>query len=103
MIQKSEDKDSATSGTAGAHVEDSTTSEDTTAPSREASLGVHVSETSQATSPPPRTVGQILGAHPINDTFWKNANPTDVSVDTVNSEEQMTGSHITKFHTHEDK
>ena len=54
---KYEDKDNATSGTAGAHIEDSTTNEDTTAPSGEASLGAHVSETSQATSPPPRTVG----------------------------------------------
>ena len=26
-----------------------------------------------------------------------------MSVDTVNSEEQMAGSHITEFHTHEDK
>ena len=33
----------------------------------------------------------------------KNTNPTDVLVDTVNSEEQMTGSHITKFHTPKDE
>ena len=57
------------SGTAGAHVEDSITNENTTAPSGEASLGAHVSETNLATSPPPRTVKQILGAHPIDDTF----------------------------------
>ena len=44
-----------------------------------------------------------MGAHDIDDTFWENTNPTDVSIDTVNSEEQMTGSHITKFHTPEDK
>ena len=54
---KPEDKDNATSGTAGTYVEDSTPSEDTTAPSREASLGAHVLETSRATSPPPRTAG----------------------------------------------
>ena len=30
-------------------------------------------------------------------------NPTDVSIDTVNSEEKMAGSHITKFHTHKDE
>ena len=64
---------------------------------------------------------QILGAHPINDTFWdntnladvsvdtvnseeqKNTDPTDVSIDTVNSEEQMAGSHITEFHTPKDE
>ena len=48
-------------------------------------------------------VGEILGAHDIDDTFWENTNPTDVSIDTVNSEEQMAGSHITEFHTPEDK
>ena len=72
---KSEDKDNATSGTARTHVEDSTPSEDTTTPSGEASLGAHVSETSREISPPPRTVGQILGAHPIDDSFWENTNP----------------------------
>ena len=48
-------------------------------------------------------VEEILGAHPIDDTFWDNTNPADVSVDTVNSEEQMAESHITEFHTPEDK
>ena len=100
---KSEDKDNVTSCTAGAHVEDSTPNEDTTAPSGEANLGAHVSEISQATSPPPCTIEDILGAHPMNDTFWENTNPTDVSIDTVNNEEQMAGSHITKLHTPEDK
>ena len=85
------------------NVEDSTINEDTTAPSGEASLGAHVSETNQATFPPPCTMEQILEAHPIDDTFWENTNPTDVQIDTVNSEEQMAGSHITKFHTPEDK
>ena len=40
-------------------------------------------------------VDEILGAHPVNDDFWDNTNPTDVSIDTVNSEEKMAGSHIT--------
>ena len=48
-------------------------------------------------------VEEILGVHPVNDDFWDNTNPTDVSIDTVNSEEKMGGSHITKFHKHEDK
>ena len=68
-----------------------------------ASLGAHVSETSQATSHPTRTVEEILGAHPIDDTLWDNINPADVSVDTINSEKQMAGSHITEFHTLKDK
>ena len=43
---KSEEKDSNTGGTAGAHVEDTTTNEDSTAPSRGATLlGAHVLET----------------------------------------------------------
>ena len=41
-----------------------------------------------------------MGAHPIDDDdFLGNTNPTDVSIDTENSEEIMAGSHITKFHT----
>ena len=100
---KPEDKDSNTGGTDGAHVEDTTTDEDTTPPSGGASLRAHVSEKNQASSHPPRTVDEVLGAHPVNDDFLDNSNPTDVSIDTVNSEEKMTGSYITKSHTHEDK
>ena len=44
-----------------------------------------------------------MGAHPIDGTFWENTNPADVSIDTMNSEEQMAGSHTTKSHTHKDK
>ena len=39
----------------------------------------------------------------MDDNFCDNPNPTDVSVDTVNSKEQIEQSHITEFHTHEDK
>ena len=66
---KSEDKDNITGGTAGAHVEDTTTNENTTTPSGGASLGAHVSETSQATSRPSRAIEEILGAHPIDNDF----------------------------------
>ena len=100
---KPEDKDNITGGTAGTHVEDTTTNKDTTAPSGRASLGAHVSKTSQAISRPSPTVEEILGAYPIDDNFLDNANPADVPVDTVNSEEQIAGSHITKFYTHEDE
>ena len=68
-----------------------------------ASLGAHVSETNQASSRQSRTVDEILRAHPLNDDFWDNTNPTDVSIDTVNSEEKMTGSHITESPTHKDE
>ena len=66
---KSEDKDSNTGGTAGAHIEDITTNENTTAPSRGASLGAYFSETSQATSRTSRTVEEILGVYPVDDNF----------------------------------
>ena len=42
---KSEDKNNTTIGTAGAHVDDNTTNEDTTALIGEANLGAHVSIT----------------------------------------------------------
>ena len=86
---KYEDKDSDTDGTVGAIVEDTTTNEDTTAPSRGARLGAYVSETNQTLSRQSHMVDEILGAHPVNDT--------------VISEEKMAGSHITKFHTYKDK
>ena len=48
-----------------------------------------------------RTVEEILGAHPMNDDgCWGGTNPGDVSIDTENSKEVMTGSHITELHTH---
>ena len=43
---------------------------------------------------------EMLGVNPIDDDdFWVNTNPIDVSIDTANGEDMMTGSHITKFHT----
>ena len=86
---RSEDKDNIIDSTAEAHVEDTTTSKDTTTPSGGANLGAHISELSQATPRPSHTVEEILGAHPIDDTLYENTNPADVSVDTMNSEEQM--------------
>ena len=68
---KYEDMDNITSGTTGVHIEDTTTNKDTTAPSGGVSLGAHISETSQTTSRPSRTVEGILGAHPKDGTFWE--------------------------------
>ena len=100
---KSEDKDSNTGGTAGAHVEDTTTNEDSTAPCGGASLSARILEKNQTSSRPSHTVDKILRAHPVNDDFWDNTNPTDVSIDTANCEEKIAGSHITEFHTHKDE
>ena len=38
-----------------------------------------------------------------DDDFWGDTNLGDVSIDTTNSEEIMTGSHITNLHTDEYK
>ena len=100
---KSKGKDSNACGTAGVHVEDTTTNEGTTAPSGGASLGAHVSATNKASSRQSRMADEILSRHPVNNDFWDNNNPADMSIDTVNSKEKMAGSHITKFHTYEDK
>ena len=51
-----------------------------------------------------RTMEEILGAHLINDDdSWGNTNPSDVSINTANSEEMMTGSHVIELHTHKHK
>ena len=97
---KSEDKDSNTGGTADAHVEDTTTTEVSTFPCRVASIGAHASEKNIQSSRSSHTMEEILRPHPMNDDdFWGNTNSTDVSIDTANSKEMMTGSHITELHT----
>ena len=47
---------------------------------------------------PTRSVEEILRAYPIGDDIWGGINPSEVSIDTANSEEVMTGSHITEQH-----
>ena len=69
--QRSEDKDSNTRDTVGAHVGDTTTTKESTAPSRGASIGAHVSETNVQSSPPSRTIEEILGAHAMNDDDFR--------------------------------
>ena len=97
---KSEDKDSNMGGTIGVHVEDTTTTEESTVPNGAPSIGAHVSDTNVQLSNSTRTVEEILGAHLTGeDDFWGNTNPTDLSIDTANSEEMMAGSHITEFHS----
>ena len=83
---KSEDKDSNTGGTAGAHVENTTTTEESTVSNSAPNIGACMSEINVQLSISPCTVEEILGAHPIDDDdFWGNTNPTDVSIDTANS------------------
>ena len=97
---KSKDNNSNTGGTASAHVEDTKTTEESTAPRGAPSIVAHLSETSLQSSNSPCTMEEILGAHLMkDDDFWGNTNPTDVSIDTANSEEMIAGSNITEFHT----
>ena len=99
---KSKDKDNNTTGTAGTHVGDTTPSEESTAPSGGASVDAHVSEAYKQSSRQSRTAEEISGANPMSDDdFWGGTNPGDVSIDTANSKEMMTGSHITEYYTHE--
>ena len=98
---KSEDRDSNTRDTTGAHIVDTRPTEKSTAASKGASIGTHVLETNVQSPRPSRTIEEILGAHPMNDDdFWGSTNPSDVSIDTTNSKGMMTGSHIIKLHTH---
>ena len=64
---KPEDKNIHTDGTTGAHVKDTKTTEEYTAPSGAPNIGAHVSETHVQSSRSPLTMEEILGVHPIND------------------------------------
>ena len=97
---KSEDSDTTTTGTAGAHVGEVTTPQDLTAPSKGASIGAPVSEISQLAFCPGRSVEELLAAYPVNDTIWSRSNPSGVSIDTVNSAELIAGSHIREGSTY---
>ena len=60
---KSKDKDSNTGGTVGAHGEDTTSPEESTAPIGAASIGAHVLDTNKQLAHPSLTIEEILGAH----------------------------------------
>ena len=101
---KSKDKNSNTGDTACAHVEDTTTTEESTIPSGGASIIAHVFETNEQSSCPWRTVEEILEAHPMNDDdFSGGTNPSDVFINIMNSKGMMTGSHITDLYTNKYK
>ena len=41
-----------------------------------------------------------MAAHPVDDAIWSHTNPSDVSIDTVNSAELIAGIHITEGSTY---
>ena len=63
------------------------------------SIGAHVSEAAKQPSRPTRSVGNLLGAHSIDDAIWGDTDPCDVLIDTMNSAEIMASSHITEENT----
>ena len=64
-------------------------------------IGSNVLEKNEQSSRPSRTAEEILGAHLMNnDNFWKGNKLSDISIDTANKKEMMTGSHTTEHHTH---
>ena len=72
---KSEDKDSNTGGTSGAHVGDTISAEESTTPSGGASTDSHVLEANKMLPRRSRTVKDILRAHPMgDDDFWGRTN-----------------------------
>ena len=91
---KSEDSDTTTTGSAGAHVGE-VTPQNSAALSKGASIGAYISEISQPTFCPSRSVEELVVAHPVNDTIWNHSNQSDVSIDTANSTEIIAGSYIT--------
>ena len=99
---KPEDKDSNFAGTTGAHVGDTTPHKESNVSSGGTSIGAYVLEAHEQVSRPTYSVEEILGAHLIrDDDFWGVTNPSDVSIDTVNSKKIMADIHITEQHSFE--
>ena len=97
---KFEDKNSNTAGSTDIHVGDTTPPEESTASSRGASIGAHILEAIEQSSRSTRFVEDIFGAHFMgDDDFWGETNQSDMSIETPNSKEIMTGNHITEHHT----
>ena len=98
---KCNNKDSNKGGTANAHVEDTTTTEKSIAPSKGANRPSHFLETNEQLSCPSRTIEEILEAQTMNKNyFWGGTNPSDMFIDTTDCTEMMTGSHITELNIH---
>ena len=97
---RSEDSNTTTTGTAGAHIEEVTPPQDSTAPSKGSSIGANISEITEPAFCPARSVEELLAAHLVNDAIWRVTNPSDVSIDTANSAELIAGIHITEGSTY---
>ena len=93
---KSENKNDNNTGTAGAHVGETTTPQDSSASSNGSSIGTHVSEVAKPSSWLTWSIQDILATHAINDPIWDFTNAYNFSTDTINSAEALAGSHIAK-------
>ena len=96
---KSKDKANNATSIASAHVGNTATPEESTTFSGGASIGAHVSEATERSPRPTRSVEDILETHHIGDDLWGGTNPGDLSINIANSKEVMAGSHITEQHT----
>ena len=93
-------KGGTTMGTAGAHIGEVTTPQDSTASSDESSIGAHVSEIVELAFCPTRSVEELLVAHPVDDAIWSHTNPRYMSIDTANIAEVIVGIHIMEGSTY---
>ena len=91
---KSEDEDNNNTGTAGAHVGEITTPQDSSTPSNGSSIGAHVSDVVKPDIRLAQSVQKILATHVINDPIWDRTDACEVSIDTVNSVEALACSHV---------
>ena len=100
MYQKSEDKDSNTVGTAGAHVEDTPPPEESTTPIvwRGQYIGALFGKPLKVVSSNTFYRGHFESTSHWCDDILGGTNQSNVSFDTENSKEDMTDSHITEQH-----
>ena len=92
---KSEDKDDNTTGTKGAQVGKATLDKDKTVTlSNSSSIGAHVSDIANTVLPLPQHVQDILASYPVDNPILDQAYPYDLSIDTINSVEDLARAHF---------
>ena len=107
---KYEDNNNNNTYTAGAHVGETAASQDSSTTSDVLSIGANVSDVTKHIVQPTRYMQDISAAHPVNDPIRDHPNACDVSIDTGDRVEAITGSHIVEpeyifrrpFHIFED-
>ena len=85
-----------TASTSGVHVGKTTSDKDkTVAPSYSSRINTHVSDVTKTIYPTlPRKVHDILASHSYDNLIWDQSNSFYVLVDTINSAEDLAGTHF---------